>query len=108
MSDDRLGVGEERPQVVDAATYAKAIHAAVGAVAATGPVVGDRRSADEHRATRDIDATAETGAAVGTILTIASQSRVVSECAVDDGEDIGTGNATACTQAGAAAAAIGS
>ena len=69
MGDDRGGVEEECPEIVDAAAYPQAGRPSVAAAAAR-PVVRDFRGTDDHGAGSEIDATAEAVAAVTIVLSL--------------------------------------
>src|SRR6516162_5489633 len=77
VADDGRGVGKERPQGVDVAAHAQAIHPVAVAQAAEGLVVTDLRSADDHRADRDVDHTAEAVAAVAAGVAVAAEGPIV-------------------------------
>ena len=66
VGDDGQGVSKERADIVDTATYAKAICSAV-AVAPGCPVVRNRRSADRHGAGCHVNAASEGVAAIGAV-----------------------------------------
>ena len=82
--DDGRGVEKERPEVVNAAAHPLAIRPPAVAVAATGRVVADFRSAGDHGAGRNINATAQTIAAI-TPVAIAANCLVVVEGRVRKG-----------------------
>src|SRR5579871_2136306 len=99
VGDDGQGVGEERAEVVDAAAHALAVGPAV-ALAAVRPVVRDRRSAEKHRAARDIDTATKAVAAVGAVT---ARGLVMADGGIENG-----GSAVADIEAAAqAVAAIG-
>src|SRR5438309_10959229 len=80
-ADNRRGIEEKCPEVVDTAAHALAIRPCAIAVAAAGGVVADVRSTHEDGSGRDINAAAQ---AVAAIATVAAHRLIVPERGIRD------------------------
>src|SRR6516165_2412331 len=82
MGDESGPIERKFPQPIHATALAQTVAAAVVALAAVGPVAGNRAVRDADRgAAGDIDATSESIAAV---LAAAADRRIVVKCAIAD------------------------